>query len=192
MNVKLLSISILSLFLNTHFVFAQKVKTCDVVIWKGRKANYHMEKMPIYTGKDTNNAAVVFYHDYSFKTQIWKRRPDGIYCLGDTSVFDRTFRVIDTVKCRDFRVQYCGYHDIIIKGTKQTVKGICPETIVPHFKKKLTDKLIQEGFLTEAPDDSLKQAYNVVSSAMAKYQEKYDLGVGNLSLETAKHMKLIN
>ena len=65
------------MLLSISNAFAQKSTTCEVVVWKGRKAHYTAEKIALYTGKDVKNSAVVFYDDYSFKTQVWRKNEIG-------------------------------------------------------------------------------------------------------------------
>ena len=184
-------ITSLSTLLSNSNAFAQKSTTCEVVVWKGRKAHYTAEKIALYTGRDVKNPAVVFYDDYSFKTQVWRKNENGIFCLKDTLVSDKIYRVTDTTQCRDFRIQYCvSYKNVFVKGKKQTVKGLCETAIVGDFKKKLMEKLIQEGCLTELPDENLQNAHHVLNVAIMTYQEKMGLSVGGLSLETVKLMQL--
>ena len=186
-------IILFSMLFNANGVFAQKSTTCEVVVWKGRKAHYTAEKIALYTGKDVKNPAVVFYDDYSFKTQVWRKNENGIFCLKDTLISDKIYRVTDTTQCRDFRVQYCvSYKNVVVKGKKQTVKGLCDADVVGEFKKKLMEKLIQEGCLTELPDEKLQNAHHVLNVAIMTYQEKMGLSVGGLSLETIKLMQLMD
>ena len=186
-------IILFSTLLSINDVFAQKTNTCEVIVWKGRKAHYTAEKIALYTGKDVKNSAVVFYDDYSFKTQVWRKNENGIMALKDTLISDKIYRVTDTTQCRDFRIQYCvSYKNVVVKGKKQTVKGLCETAIVGDFKKKLMGKLIQEGCLTELPDENLQNAHHVLNVAIMTYQEKMGLSVGGLSLETVKLMQLTN
>ena len=40
-------IALFSIFFSVNDVFAQKTNTCEVVVWKGRKAHYTAEKIAL-------------------------------------------------------------------------------------------------------------------------------------------------
>ena len=42
------------MLLSINNTFAQKTNTCEVVVWKGRKAHYTAEKIALYTVSNTN------------------------------------------------------------------------------------------------------------------------------------------
>ncbi len=65
-------IVLFSIFLSINSTFAQKKNTCEVVVWKGRKAHYTAEKIALYTGKDVKNPAVALHEGRTYKTQAKK------------------------------------------------------------------------------------------------------------------------
>jgi hypothetical protein len=164
---------------------------CKLEGWKGRKANYKVEKIIAYTGKDFKNPAVEYYDGYSEKRKIWKKRYDGIYCMFDTIISDSSYRVKDTFACREFKIIYHVFNPkILVKGKLKKVDGICEDKITPNLIAGLNQKLLDEKILDELPDISIPNWPHVYYLAIRQYQEKYGLHVGLLTLETARHMKL--
>lgn len=169
----------------------QTLSNCDLEVHKGRRTNFVIDKIALYTGKDFDNAPVKCYDKLIQKEQYWKKDSRGIFCLADTVRDYSTYVVTDTVKCRDFKMYYwVSYRDLVTKGKKVKMKGFCPEKMTNELIKELIDKLLAEELLYEIPDDTFGNWQRVIPMAVMKYQQKYDLAVGLLTVETAKHMKL--
>jgi hypothetical protein len=170
---------------------AQRISNCNVDAWIGRKTNFKIEKIAVYTGNDFKNAPVSCYERISEKQQVWKKNEKGVMCLVETMRNDSTFIVTDTLKCRDFKVYYwVSYRDLVTKGKKVKMQGFCPDKMTNDLMWELVNKLSEEGLLLEMPDDTIPNWDHVIPIAVMKYQQKYDLAVGLLTIETAKHMKL--
>ena len=182
---------IFTLFSVVNSLNGQTLSDCKVEAWQGRRTNFQVAKIPVYVGKDLKNAAVVYYDRHTELVKAWKKLPNGIYCLTETAVYDSIFIVKDTVQCRDFKIYYfASYKYLATEGKKVKMKGICPDKITPQFKKELLDKLVAEDIMLEIPDENIPNWEHIWLIAIMNYQQKYNLAVGLLTIETAKHMKL--
>jgi hypothetical protein len=169
----------------------QMLSDCDLEVYKGRRTNFVIDKIALYTGKDFENAPVKCYDKLIRTEKYWKKDNRGVFYLADTVRDYSTYVVTDTVKCRDFKMYYwVSYRDLVKKGTKVKMKGFCPKKMTNELIKALIDKLLVEGLLYEIPDDTFGNWQRVIPMAVMKYQQKYDLAVGLLTIETAKHMGL--
>jgi hypothetical protein len=185
----LLLVLIVGSFLNS--VKSQNLSDCDLEVHKGRRTNFVIDKIALYTGKDTVNDPVKCYDKLIRKEQYWKKDSRGVSRLADTIRDYSTYIVTDTAKCPNFKMYYwVSYGDLVKKGTKVKMKGFCPNKMTNELIKELIDKLLAEGLLYEIPDDTYGNWQKIIPIAIMKYQQKYDLAVGLLTVETAQHMKL--
>jgi hypothetical protein len=177
-------------------MYAQQKHTlsdCKLEVWKGRKTNDKITKIAFYTGKDFNNPAIEPHDSFSKVYKKWARRADGVWF--ETNSWDTlkqmVYRVKDTTACRDFIVKYHVWlRSPVVKGKLKKIEGICEDKITPNLIAGLNQKLLDEKILTELPDISIPNWPHVYYIAIQQYQEKYDLHVGLLTLETVQHMKL--
>jgi hypothetical protein len=179
------------LYFSLQMLDAQALSDCKVEAWQGRRTNFQIAKIPVYMGNSLKNAPVTYYDRRKDVVKVWETRADGKVCLADKVVYDSIYVVNDTLKCRDFKVYYfASYRDLVTEGKKVKTKGICPNKMTPQLKKALLDKLVAEDVLLEIPDENVPNWEHVWLIAIMNYQQKYDLAVGLLTLETAKHMGL--
>lgn len=184
-------LALIPLLFVANLINAQTLSDCKVEAWQGRRTNFKIAKIPVYMGKDLKNAPIMYYDRHKYVEKIWETRTDGKVCLTDKTVYDSIYVVTDTLKCRDFKVYYfAAYKDLVTEGKKVKTKGFCPDKITPQLKKELLDKLVAEDVLLEIPDENVPNWEHVWLIAIMNYQQKYDLAVGLLTVETAKHMKL--
>ena len=166
-------------------------QNCKLEVWKGRKTNFKINKIALYTGRSGDNTATQLYRVKTEKNKVWKKLEGGILCLVEEEKVIKLYTVIDTVKCRDFTLIYdIPEPEIIVEGKKVKTKGLCEENLTPALHKALTTELLSEGLLFEIPNPNFTNWDQLYLIAVQKYQEKYDLGVGGLTMETVKHMKL--
>jgi hypothetical protein len=185
----LLLIFIVGSFLNS--VKSQPISDCKVEAWQGRKTNFQIAKIAVYTGRDMKNTAIAYYDRRTEMVKVWEKKADGRVCLVDKVAYDSIYVVTDTIKCRDFKVYYfANYKDLVTEGKKVKTKGFCPNKMTPQLKKELLEKLLVEDVLYEIPDENVPNWEHVWLIAIMNYQQKYDLAVGLLTVETAQHMKL--
>jgi hypothetical protein len=185
----LLLILIVGSFLNS--VKSQNLSDCKLEVWKGRKTNFQIAKIAVYTGQSMKNVPIQYYDRRTENVKVWEKGADGRVCLVDKIAYDSIYVVTDTIKCRDFKVYYfANYKDLVTEGKKGKSKGFCPNKITPELKKELLAKLLAEDVLYEIPDENVPNWEQVWLIAIMNYQQKYDLAVGLLTVETAQHMKL--
>jgi hypothetical protein len=185
----LLLVLIFGSFLNS--IESQNLSDCNLEVHKGRRTNFVIDKIALYTGKDFKNDPVKCYDRVVRKEKTWRKDGLGVFCLVDTVRYDSTYVVTDTAKCPDFKMYYwVSYRDLVKKGTKTKMKGFCPDKMTNELIKELIDKLLAEDLLYEIPNDTFGNWQRVIPIAIMKYQQKYDLAVGLLTVETARHMKL--
>ncbi len=96
--------------------------------------------------------------------------------------------VVDTLVNKKFDKELIVLNDVIKGESFEWREVLCPEHVTTSFVQELKLKLIEEGLFDVEKLSESKELNKEVLLALKRYQQKYQLPIGSLNIETIDHL----
>ncbi|MBL7825103.1 MAG: hypothetical protein JNJ57_00625 [Saprospiraceae bacterium] len=143
-------------------------------------------RFPIYNGSESDAPLRTETIVITPPKSKWERNAEGNLCLVEIPALTREVRVLaDTIFYRDFHYETIECQKLVEKGGfPRETEVVCADERTPNLYLKISNLLKSLGYL-EMPTSQWTFA---LSQALQRYQKDNGLAMGDLSLETLRHM----